>query len=85
MQIPQVFVSGKKYIYIYILPETGACGKYPSFSKVGGNYPLDLKIIWRSGPYQITAPPLSMGFIMYRTRVAINNYLCNQYLSPLML
>jgi hypothetical protein len=24
--------------------------KYPSFSKVGGNYPLDLKIIWSSGP-----------------------------------
>jgi hypothetical protein len=23
--------------------------KYPSFSKVGGNYPLDLKIIWSSG------------------------------------
>jgi hypothetical protein len=22
--------------------------KYPSFSKVGGNYPLDLKIIWSS-------------------------------------
>jgi hypothetical protein len=22
--------------------------KYPSYSKVGGNYPLDLKIIWRS-------------------------------------
>jgi hypothetical protein len=22
--------------------------KYPSFSKVGGNYPLDLKIIWNS-------------------------------------
>jgi hypothetical protein len=24
------------------------CLKYPSFSKVGGNYPLDLKIIWSS-------------------------------------
>jgi hypothetical protein len=23
--------------------------KYPSFSKVGGNYSLDLKIIWSSG------------------------------------
>jgi hypothetical protein len=23
--------------------------KYPSISKVGGNYPLDLKIIWSSG------------------------------------
>ena len=23
--------------------------KYASFSKVGGNYPLDLKIIWSSG------------------------------------
>jgi hypothetical protein len=23
--------------------------KYASFSKVGGNYPLDLKIIWTSG------------------------------------
>jgi hypothetical protein len=23
--------------------------KYPSFSKVGGNYLLDLKIIWSSG------------------------------------
>ena len=23
--------------------------KYPSFSKVGGHYPLDLKIIWSSG------------------------------------
>jgi hypothetical protein len=23
--------------------------KYPSFSKVGDNYPLDLNIIWSSG------------------------------------
>jgi hypothetical protein len=25
--------------------------KYPSFSKVGGNYPLDLKIIWNSATF----------------------------------
>jgi hypothetical protein len=27
--------------------------KYASFSKVGGNYPLDLKIIWSSAWYRI--------------------------------
>ena len=27
--------------------------KYPSFSKVGGNYSLDLKIIWSSGLYKL--------------------------------
>jgi hypothetical protein len=27
--------------------------KYPSFSKVGGNYPLDLKIIWSSAMVEI--------------------------------
>ena len=35
--------------------------KYPSFSKVGGNYPLDLKIIWSSDYNQRS----SWGFIKY--------------------
>jgi hypothetical protein len=29
--------------------------KYPSFSKVGGNYPLDLKIIWSSDCYYVVS------------------------------
>jgi hypothetical protein len=32
--------------------------KYPSFSKVGGNYPLDLKIIWSS--VLLFPPPIKL-------------------------
>jgi hypothetical protein len=38
-------------MYICLIQQCKGICKYLSFSKVGGNYPLDLKIIWSSGLY----------------------------------
>jgi hypothetical protein len=48
----------------------------PAFSKVGGNYPLDLQIIWSSGlytPLRTWCLQPDWGyFFMNRTKIAIN-------------
>jgi hypothetical protein len=44
---PQVFVTSENSAKVTYNSAKEIC-KYPSFSKVGGNYPLDLEIIWSS-------------------------------------